>query len=434
MAKSRRSTKRFRKSILDNGMALVTESLPSFQSLAIGVWVRAGTRHESPQEAGLSHFLEHMMFKGTERRSALDIAQQIDSVGGEFNAFTAREYTCFHVLLLARDYNLAIDILADILLNSTFDEEEIERERKVILQEISMVEDNPEELAHDLFFEQAFGGHALGSPILGTRHTLEKFNRAAVFSYFRKHYAPGEIVLSVAGDVDHDQLKKLLNRTLRPEYIQIKNRKKFNMQRPRVQKCSKVIRRDLEQAHLMVGFPSVHYSHEERFVAYLLANYMGGGMSSKLFQEIREKRGLAYTVYSTNSAFSDAGVFSTYVATGPDGARTCLEVIGRQIHKIRTEKIDTKALDILKQNLKSTILLNLDSAENRMTAIAKAEMFFGRYFDVKELFKLIDGVTPQRIQGLAKKLMRPDQAILTILGPYTSRNCSSLYKTLVKEI
>ncbi|HRK03299.1 MAG TPA: pitrilysin family protein, partial [Oligoflexia bacterium] len=338
-----RGKKRFRKSILDNGMVLVTESVPSFHSLAIGVWVRAGTRHESAHEAGLSHFLEHMMFKGTEKRSALDIAQQIDRVGGEFNAFTAREYTCFHVLLLARDYTLAVDILSDILHNSTFDEIEIERERKVILQEISMVEDNPEELAHDLFFEQAFGGHALGKPILGTRDTLKKFNRSTVYSYFRKHYAPGEIILSVAGDVDHFKVRDSLNKTLKPEYLRVKERRKHNMQRPRVRRGTQVIRRNLEQAHVLIGFPSVAYNHGDRFVAYLMSNYLGGGMSSTLFQEIREKRGLAYTIYSTNSAFSDSGVFSTYVATNSEGVKTCLDITAKQIEKLKNEKLDSKA-------------------------------------------------------------------------------------------
>ncbi len=415
-------------------MVLVTESVPSFHSLAIGVWVRAGTRHESAHEAGLSHFLEHMMFKGTEKRSALDIAQQIDRVGGEFNAFTAREYTCFHVLLLARDYTLAVDILSDILLNSTFDEIEIERERKVILQEISMVEDNPEELAHDLFFEQAFGGHALGKPILGTRDTLKKFNRSTVYSYFRKHYAPGEIILSVAGDVDHFKVRDSLNKTLKPEYLRVKERRKHNMQRPRVRRGTQVIRRNLEQAHVLIGFPSVAYNHGDRFVAYLMSNYLGGGMSSTLFQEIREKRGLAYTIYSTNSAFSDSGVFSTYVATNSEGVKTCLDITAKQIEKLKNEKLDSKALDIIKQNLKSTILLNLDSVENRMTAIAKAEMFFGKQFEIDDVFRLIDQVTPQRIQALAKKIMRPDQTLLTLLGPFSKSQANNLYKNFVRNI
>lgn len=425
---------RFAKSVLDNGMVLVTENLPEFQSLAIGVWVTAGTRHEAPSEAGLSHFLEHMMFKGTEKRSALDIAQQIDRVGGEFNAFTSREYTCFHVLLLAQDYKLAAEILTDILLNSTFDEEEIERERKVILQEISMVEDNPEELAHDLFFEQAFGGHPLGKPILGNQKTLNKFNRAAVFSYFRRHYAPKQIVISVAGNVNHAAVRSSLNRYLRPEYIHTKPHKRYGLSQPKVHRSTKVIRRDLEQAHLLVGFPSVPYDHEDRFVAYLMSNYLGGGMSSTLFQEIREKRGLAYTVYCTNSAFSDVGVFTTYVATAPAEAKTCLEVTAREIAKLKESKLERKTLDILKQNLKSTILLNSDSVENRMTAIAKAQMFFGRYFPVDEIFTMIDAVTPERLQATARKLFRPDQTILTLMGPFSSATASGISRKFLQSI
>jgi len=270
--------------------------------------------------------------------------------------------------------------------------------------------------------------------VLKTADTLKKFNRSTVYSYFRKHYAPGEIILSVAGDVDHFKVRDSLNKTLKPEYLRVKERRKHNMQRPRVRRGTQVIRRNLEQAHVLIGFPSVAYNHGDRFVAYLMSNYLGGGMSSTLFQEIREKRGLAYTIYSTNSAFSDSGVFSTYVATNSEGVKTCLDITAKQIEKLKNEKLDSKALDIIKQNLKSTILLNLDSVENRMTAIAKAEMFFGKQFEIDDVFRLIDQVTPQRIQALAKKIMRPDQTLLTLLGPFSKSQANNLYKNFVRNI
>lgn len=413
----------FKKSLLDNGMVLVTESIPNFQSLSIGVWVAAGTRHEAKGEEGLSHFLEHMMFKGTSNRSALDIALAVDRVGGEFNAFTSREYTCFHLLLLARDLRLAADVMADVLLNSTFSNEEIERERKVILQEISMVEDNPEELVHDVFFEQAFGGHPLGKPILGDPKVIEKFDRATVVSYFRRHYSPKQIVLSVAGDVSHEDARRQLNRFFnrgRRKNWPVSTPRKFNMNRPKVHPGISLLRRDLEQAHLIIGFPGLSHSDERRFAAFLLNTYLGGGMSSALFQEIREKRGLAYTIYSSLAPFSDAGLFSVYVGTSPDEVDTCLEIMGRELAKLRKTKLDSTVVDILKDNLKGTILLNSDSVENRMTSIAKNEMFFGRYLSMRDATKAIDRVTAAEIQLVARRLLKPEKLILSVMGPQKS--------------
>lgn len=417
-------------------MVLVTESLPHFQALSIGVWVRAGTRHEAPGEEGMSHFLEHMMFKGTGKRSALDIALEVDRVGGEFNAFTSREYTCFHLLLLARDIKLACDIMSDVLMNSTFAEEEIERERKVILQEISMVEDNPEEVIHDLFFEQAFGDHPLGKPILGDPKIIEKFDRKSVSSYFRNHYSPSQIVIAVAGDVGHEEVKKHLNRFLKPKFLSAasqksqKNAGAKRLKRPKILSGTKVVKRELEQSHIIVGFPGMPNDHADRYAAFLLNIYLGGGMSSSLFQEIREKRGLAYTVYSSLAPFSDTGLFSVYVGTSPDEVGTCLEVTGRELARLRKHKLDQKAVGALKDNLKGTILLNCDSVENRMTSIAKNEIFFQRFYSPKEVTRLIDKVDSDDIQRIARKLLDPKKLILTVLGASADRG---VQKKLVKH-
>jgi predicted Zn-dependent peptidase len=400
-------------------VTLVTERAPQFQSLSVGAWVSAGTRHEREGQEGLAHFLEHMMFKGTERRSALDIALAVDRAGGEFNAFTSREYTCFHILSLSRDIKLALDIMSDVLLNSKFAEEEIDRERKVILQEIAMVEDNPEELIHDLFFEQAFGGHALGRPILGKKETVARFDRPTVYSYFKRHYSPKDLVISVAGDINHDDVRRLLERQLGSHLPGGKNAgaPKPNLGRPRIATGARAYRRDLEQTHFVLGFPSVSNGDPDRFAAYLLNIYLGGGMSSSLFQEIREKRGLAYTIYSSLSPFSDAGLFSIYVATSPSEVGICLDVVGREVKKIREGKLDPEALQILKENLKGTILLNLDSVESRMTVIAKNEMFFGRYYSTGEMLKMIDKVTAQDVARVARNLFKPKNLILSMLGP-----------------
>lgn len=413
-------------------MVLVTERLPQFQSLSIGVWVDAGTRHEGPGEEGMSHFLEHMMFKGTKVRSALDIAQEVDRVGGEFNAFTTREYTCFHILLLSRDLRLAIDIMSDVLLNSRFAAEEIERERKVILQEISMVEDNPEELIHDIFFDQAFGGHPLGKPILGTRKTVSSFERDAVYSYFRRHYSPKQMIVSVAGDVEHAHVHRLFNKYLRKglrgDHIA---HEKANLDRPPIAAGHSMHKRELEQAHIVVGFPSVSNDHPDRFATFLLNTYLGGGMSSALFQEIREKRGLAYTVYSALAPFSDTGLFSVYVGTSPSEVGTCLDLMGKTLAKLRKEKLQKKHLDILKTNLKGAILLSSDSVENRMSSIAKNEMFFGKYIPMTAVARAIEKVTPSDIQRIARELFKPKQTILSVMSP---KNSPKLYEKLVKYL
>lgn len=419
---------KFEKSTLNNGMVLVTERLPHFQSLSIGVWVNAGTRHEHPNEAGMSHFLEHMMFKGTKNRSALDIAREVDRVGGEFNAFTSREYTCFHLLLLARDLELAADIMTDVLLNSNLAEAEIERERKVVLQELAMVEDNPEELVHDLFFDHALGGHPLGKPILGTRETISSFNRDSVRSYFRRHYCPSHMVVSVAGDVEHSSVKRLLNKYLKKgmHKFEYASRDKANMHLPEFSSGLHSVRRDIEQSHVIVGFPGVSNVSNDRFSAFLLNTYLGGGMSSTLFQEIREKRGLAYTVYSALTPFSDSGIFSIYVGTSSSEVKNCLRLMSRELARLRKTKLKNKHLQILKDNLRGTILLNSDSVESRMSAIAKNEMFFGHYVPMNEVVRAIEKVTPDDIQRLARGLFMPQKAIVSVLGPKIAGNLAAL--------
>lgn len=408
-----------KKSILDNGMVLVTESLSRFQSLAVGVWVKAGTRHEASEHAGLSHFLEHMMFKGTSNRSSLEIAQAIDEVGGDFNAFTAREYTCFHLLLLSKNLKLAVEILADVLLNSKFDPDELERERKVILQEILMVEDNPEELVHDLFLEKAFGDHPLGKNILGTQESVSSFDRETVYDYFKQHYTPSQMIIAVSGDVSHERVRFLLNNAFKKakQSSPKKILKKNGMRKPKICSGSNVLGKTVEQAHLVVGFPGVTYQNPQRFAAFILNNFLGGGMSSSLFQEIREKRGLAYSIYSSLMPFSDSGLFSIYVGTSPKEIQTCLKIMGKELERLREKPLRKRELEIVKNNLKGTILLNSDSVENRMSAIAKSEMFFGNFFSAKQMCKDIDRVTEADVQRLAKNFFNPKKAIVMVMGP-----------------
>lgn len=424
---------RFKKTVFDNGLTLVTERLPEYRSLSIGIWVKAGTRHERAREAGMSHFLEHMLFKGTESRSSLDIARQVDQVGGDFNAFTAREYTCFHILLLDRDVSLGLDILSDVVLNSNFDSTELERERKVILQEISMVEESPEELVHDLYFEVVYGRHGLGKPILGTETSIRRVKRGDVMRFFRKHYRPDQIIVSVAGNISHEtvrsRLKPLARRSWPGRPRGKATRKELGFERaPKIRDGFWWVERPTEQVHLVWGTEGLPYGSKDRFASFLLNVYLGGGMSSALFQEIREKNGLAYTVYSSLSPFTDSGVFTVYAATAMAQVPLCLRLIEDCVVKLKRDLLSEEELQTIKDNLKGTILLSSDSVESRMSSIAKNEIFFGRYVPVDEVCKAIDAVTPQDVRRVARKLLKPGKSGVLALGPRPSRQVRAKLK------
>jgi predicted Zn-dependent peptidase len=411
----------FKKTVFENGLTLLSERLPEYRSLSMGIWVRVGTRHETGNLAGASHFLEHMLFKGTGKRSALDIAREVDQVGGEFNAFTAREHTCFHLLLLDRDYQLGLDILSDILLNSNLKTEEMERERKVILQEICMVEDSPEELAYDLFFENIYGDHGLGKPILGTQKSICEMKREDVLRFFRTYYRPDQIIFSVAGDVSHEALKKKIRPLLKKIWPgRMNSHAKLNHwihpRAPKIQSGSWWVERPTEQAHLIWGVQGLPYSSEDRFAAFLLNVYLGGGMSSSLFQEIREKNGLAYTVYSNLSPFVDSGVFSIYAATSPEQTALCLKLIEKCVTQVKKKPLSKKELTLIQNNLKGTILLSSDNAESRMCSIAKNEIFLREYISPEDVCRQIDRVTPEQIQRVAHELFQNKHRSIFALG------------------
>jgi predicted Zn-dependent peptidase len=427
LKKALRSQIKFKKTVFPNGLTLVTERHPGYRSLSLGVWVKAGTRHERGSESGVCHFLEHMLFKGTGKRSALDIALEVDRVGGEFNAFTGREYTCFHLLLLDRDVNLGVDILSDVLLDSRFDSLEMERERKVILQEINMVEEAPEELVHDLFFEIAYPRHGLGRPILGTESSIRRMSRSDMIRFFRKHYRPHQLVFSVAGDVAHETVKKklrALSRKIWPGRPPKKStRKELGFApAPPLREGTWWVKRNTEQVHLVWGVEGPKYTSRDRFAAYLLNVFLGGGMSSSLFQEIREKNGLAYTVYSSLSSFIDSGVFTIYAATSMKQVPLCLRLIEECAARLKKELLTEEELHVIKENLKGNILLNADGVEPRMMSIAKNEIFFGKYINPDDVCRMIDEVTPQDVRRVARKLLGTGRRSILLLGPRPPRS------------
>jgi predicted Zn-dependent peptidase len=430
---------KFGKTVFHNGLTLLTERHPEYRSISMGAWVKVGTRHERPRESGVSHFLEHMLFKGTEGRSALDIAREVDHVGGDFNAFTAREYTCFHLLLLSRDTDLGLKILGDVILNSNFESEELERERKVILQEIAMVEEAPEELVHDIFFELAYssgGSHGLGRPILGSESSIRRLKRREILGFFRKHYRPDQLIISIAGNISHDKIVRKLRPLIahprwpgRPEGP-VSPKSMGYEKAPKVREGCWWVVRPTEQVHVVWAVQGTTYDHADRFPAFLLNAYLGGGMSSQLYQEIREKKGLAYSVYSSLSAFKDSGVFSVYAATSMNQVGTCLRLIEESAYRLQRELLPANELKVIQDYLKGTILLSSDSVENRMESIAKNEIFMGKYVSVDEVCKMIDAVTPQDLRRVARKFFKPDRRSLLFLGPKPSPKVRKMLKPI----
>lgn len=415
----------FKKTVFDNGLTLVSERHPEFMSLSVGVWIRAGTRHEMKREAGVSHFIEHMLFKGTRKRSALDISRQVERVGGDFNAFTTREYTCFHIFLLERDLSLGLDILEDVVLNSNFASDELERERKVILQEILMVEESPEEMAHDIFFELIYPGHSLGLPILGTTGSIRAMRRQDLLGFFQRHYRPEQIILSVSGDVAQSSVMRRM-KSLRGLKWPGRSAGKVHHTPARLGEKPKFgggkwwVPRETEQVHLVWGAEALPYASVDRFAMMVLNTHLGGGMSSLLFQEIREKYGLAYTVYSNVSPFQDTGVFSIYAATRVSQVPLCLRLIEECVEKMGKDRLTSTELKDAKDQLKGTLLLSSESVESRMSGIAKSELFLGQYVPVSEASRRIDAVTPEDVRRVARQVFGKEKSILA-LGPQPTR-------------
>lgn len=408
----------YRRSVLKNGTVVITEKANSFKSLSIGVWVKGGSRHETPAQAGMAHFLEHMMFKGTSKRSSLDIARDVDLVGGDFNAMTTREYTCFHLTLPHKEIDFALDLLSDILRDSQFDETELERERLVVLQEFAMVEESPEEWIHEVLFDKAFGGHPLGRPILGTEKVLKSFTRDDVKKYFNQHYYSKNIVITMAGDLDHGRAVKKLNQLLGDFKGQKKPLPAACRKKPKFHPGVHVIKRDTDQAHITLACESYPIDHKDRLAAFLLNAFLGGNMSSALFQEIREKRGYAYTVYSSLAPFTDTGLFGMYVATAPKQVGECLTLMREQINKLTAVPIDEKDLLIAKNSVKSAVLMGSDSMETRMYALAKSELFYDRQVSDEDICKMVDQVTALDIWRVAKDLFGRNRWLIVALGNF----------------
>lgn len=406
----------YRKDTLSNGIRVVSETLPKSRSVSIGVWVKVGSRHEPKELGGISHFIEHMFFKGTARRSARDIAIEIDALGGEMNAFTSQETTTYYVKVLDEHLPKAVDILSDILISSRFDPAEIEKERKVILEEIKGVEDSPDDYIHELFTSTVWPDHPLGRPILGTRETIKALDHNHIISYIESYYSPKEIVVSVAGNFEHDAMIDLLNESLGKYSRQGIPKKE---EPPRFNHAIFVKKKQLEQVQLCLGCKGIHFTHEDRFVISALNGVLGSGMSSRLFQEVREQNALAYSICSYVMSYRDAGLFTIYAGTDPANAVQVVKLIMKEFRKIKEEGITKAEEERVKNQIKGNLVLSLESSNSHMSRLARQEIYYGKYISVNDIIKGIEKVTAADVQRLAQQLFTPENISLTILGPLT---------------
>jgi len=401
------------RTVLDNGLRLISEEVPGMPSVTVGVWVENGSRDEAQHENGISHFLEHLFFKGTARRSAADIAEEIDAIGGVLDAFTGKEYTCYYARVLAEHLPLALDLLLDVFLSSRFPEEEIERERAVICQEIAQVEDTPDDLVHDLFHLDFWRGHPLSWPISGTTAVVSRLQRADFLRFLSRRYTPDHIFMAMAGGARHEDLVDAVAGALGGLEGQSVG---LVMSPPVVHAGVYPHPRDLEQTHLCFGMPCVSQLDPEWFAAYLLHTALGGGMSSRLFQEIRERRGLAYDVTSFLSAYQDAGYLGVYVATSAEWVVEVTEVTSTILHQLRQEGVSAAELRRAKGHAKGGMLLGLETSEARMNRLARCEIYFRRYIPLQEVAECIDRVTLDEVQALAERCFSGEKRTLTVLG------------------
>jgi len=403
-----------RREVLPNGLTVITEQMQNIRSVSIGIWVKTGSRDEDPQWNGISHFIEHMVFKGTRHRSAEDIARQVDSIGGNMDAFTAKECICFNVKVLDEHLPIAMDVLSDLVLNPVFDTHDISRERGVILEEIKMDEDSPDYLVHEIFTQNFWKDHPLGKPILGTKDTVKKFERDPVLEFYGQRFGPGNLIISAAGNLSHHQFVELVNK----HFHQMKPVKNgFHSPPPKI--VPRIVLRNkkaLEQVQICVGVPSHPIAHEKRHASYILNTLLGGGMSSRLFQNIRERQGLAYAIYSDLNPYRDTGCLSVYAGTSRESASKVVQCVVSEFRKLKADQVSAEELRRSKDQLKGSLMLSLESSTARMSNLARQEMYFDRFYSMDELLEKIEAVTAEELLRLATQFFHTESIAITVLG------------------
>jgi predicted Zn-dependent peptidase len=404
---------RIRRETFPNGLRLVTETMPHVRSVSIGVWLTRGSRHEPLEHAGIAHFVEHMLFKGTTTRTAEDIAQQVDSIGGQLDAFTSKEYAGYYVKVLDEHLPVAVDVLADLVSNPTFAPDDIEREQKVVLEEIKMVEDTPDDLVHEIFAQSYWSGHPLGRPILGTPESVSALDQPTLQRYFKDTYAASNFVVVAVGNLDHDAVKALIEEKLGATRASGQSPEDSV---PVVQPTIEVRQKDLEQSHVCFGTVALPQNHPDRYAAYALNTVLGGSMSSRLFQNVRERRGLAYAVFSSLSAYQDVGALSIYAGCGNDAVAELVDVVVAEIRQMRRQTMPADELRRAKDHLKGSLMLNLESTSSRMSHHARQEIYRDQADTLDDMLAAIERVSVEEVQRLAAQFFDGQPLALTVLG------------------
>jgi predicted Zn-dependent peptidase len=400
--------------VLDTGLRLITETMPHVRSVSLGVWLTRGSRHETVDRSGIAHFVEHMLFKGTGTRTAEDIAQAIDSIGGQLDAFTAKEYASYYIKVLDEHLPLAVDLLSDIVMNPNFAVDDLDKEKKVILEEIKMVEDTPDDLVHELFTQHFWEGHALGRPILGSKESVESFTAGILRDYFRTSYVAPNLIVSAAGNVEHASVRDLIARAF--EKLP-STRAPFQDETPRVIPQVVIRSKELEQSHVVLGTGSYPQNHEDRYVSYIMNTVLGGSMSSRLFQNVREKRGLAYAVFSGLSAYRDAGNITIYAGCANEAVPEVIDLCVEELKGMKQSPMPDAELRRAKDHLKGSLMLSLENTASRMSHLARQEIYFERHFGLDETLAGVERVTPEDVARVAADLFSNGSLAATVVGP-----------------
>jgi len=413
------------RTVLPSGLRIVTEEERSVRSAAFGIWVNVGSRDESLSTAGASHFLEHLLFKGTKTRTSLEISSSIEAVGGETNAFTSKEYTCFYARVIDKDLPLAVDVISDLITSSVVKAADVDAERKVVLEEIAMRDDDPSDLIHDLFLEKYYGDTPLGRPILGTVQSINEMSRSTVFNYYRKRYRPQDLVVAVAGNVKHKEVVQMVEDALSKDNFLDQPKSDYEIRSSGAVKVPgrgqvTLLDRKTEQAHIVYGVEGVARNDKRRFALSILATALGGGMSSRLFQEIREKRGLAYSTYSYSQQFAGSGVLSFYVGCKPDRAIEATKIIQDILHDVAEKGLTDEEILRAKGAVSGSLVLSQEDTGSRMTRIGKSELVYGEIMSFDQILQEIADVTPDQIKEIARQSL-PTSPTLAVVGPFRSK-------------
>jgi len=417
----------FQKTRLKNGVRVLTERHPSARALSVGIWVETGTRDERAIDAGLSHFVEHMVFKRTRGRTAYQIARELEAVGGEINAYTTREYTCFYTHALADSLELSLDVLSDLVCRAELDATDVEKEKQVVLQEIQMAQDNLEDFIYDVFSERIYGANSMGWPILGSDKTVQNFSRRQVRDYYRRQYSAPRLIVAVAGNVEHDDVVQLTQKYLRPP---AGRRRGAWRGKPRIKTVRDFISKPAEQTHILLGWPSVSVKSRTRFEAYIVSALLGGGMTSRLYQSVRERRGLVYSIYSQLAAYVDSGLLLIYAATDEKKAEAVVRTCLKEIERLRAVGIRKSDLELFRRQVTGQILLGSDDVENRMSSIGVNEMVFGDYRSIDDVVQDLERVSVDSVNAYLQRYLNPKDMSVLMMGAGRSK----LMKSFLAEL